>query len=98
MNNTGGLNKMFICPISNLSKDGKIISRDKLINIPFTYDTGERSCSYKEDKKGKYYDLQIKCQIPRSDKAEELIKTFPLLYVLITIDTNGISRLEGNKE
>ena len=55
MNNTGGLNKMFICPISNLSKDGKIISRDKLINIP-------------------------------------------LLYVLITIDTNGISRLEGNKE
>ena len=49
MNNTGGLNKMFICPISNLSKDGKIISRDKLINIPFTYDTGERSCSYKEE-------------------------------------------------
>ena len=76
MNNTGGLNKMFICPISNLSKDGKIISRDKLINIPFTYDTGERSCSYKEDKKGKYYDLQIKCQIPRSDKAEELTLRF----------------------
>ena len=85
MNNTGGLNKIFICPISNLSREGKIISRDKLINIPFTDDTGERSCSYKEDKKGKYYDLQVKCQIPRSDKAEELIKTFPLLYVLSLI-------------
>lgn len=98
MNNTGGLNKIFVCPISNLTSDSKVKSPDHLINIPFIPDTAERVCTRKEDKTGIYHELSIKCKIARSDKAESLVTSFPANYILITIDTNNVNRIEGNRE
>ncbi|MEG2228177.1 MAG: hypothetical protein RRY39_06730 [Odoribacter sp.] len=98
MNNIGGLSRICICPFSNLSTDGTILSTNELIPLFFTDDTGSRKCSRKEDKNGIYYDISIECLIARSDTDLKLIDSFPLEFAIVTTDNNLVSRLDGSSE
>lgn len=98
MNNVGGLSRIYICGIDNLSPDGKIIAKEKLIPVLFTEDTGRRKSVRKEDKNGVYYDLSIECTVAGSARCVELSETLLAEFALITTDYNDISRLDGNQD
>lgn len=96
--NIGGLYRIYVCPVRNLTAEGGIVSADKLLSVPFIVDTGERKCFRKEDKNGVYYDLSVTCTVVRSDGGEQLAETFPDNYILITMDYNGVTRMDGNAD
>ena len=67
---------------------------DKLINIPFTYDT--LNVLARTRRILRIYKSNV--QIPRSDKAEELIKSIPATLRFNNDRHEQDLRLEGNKE
>ncbi len=97
MDNTGGLVKLYICLTSNLSDADTLIDKAELINIPFTSDTGERKCTRKSDKNGEYYELKIKCVVARSDMDNYYADVLQNNFAVISVDSNGIARLDGNR-
>ena len=58
MDNTGGLVKIYVCPVSNISDSGQIIDQERLIQVNFILDSAKRKCTRKDDKNGEYYDLK----------------------------------------
>lgn len=97
MDNVGGLVKLYICLTSNLSDTDMLIDKSELIEIPFTSDTGERKCTRKSDKNGEYYELKITCVVPRSDADNHYAEILQNNFAIISVDSNGITRLDGNK-
>lgn len=98
MDNVGGLYRIFVCPVGNLTDTGQVTDKAKLIPVVFTEGTGERKCTRKSDKTGVYYDLVVTCIVPRSEKGEQLAESFPVEFVLVTIDNNGVTRLDGSAD
>lgn len=95
MDNLGGLNKIYICPLTALNDNGQITDKSKLQPIPFSTDTAKREHSRKNDKNGIYYEVDITCKIPRSH-CEDIISSFPTKFAIITTDNNDITRLDGS--
>ena len=96
MDNVGGLAKLYICPVGNLTVGGTIVDQAKLIPIPFIPDTGSRKCTRKMDKTGEYYDLTIECTIARADSDALIRDVLPIDFAAVSVDGNGVARLDGN--
>ena len=97
MDNIGGLNKIYICPLTALDDNGQITDKSKLQPIPFSTDTAKRQYSRKQDKNGIYYEIDITCKIPHSHN-EDIVNSFPAQFAIITTDNNNITRLDGNTD
>ena len=41
MDNTGGLVKIYVCPVSNISDSGQIIDQERLIQVNFILDSAK---------------------------------------------------------
>ena len=52
MDNTGGLVKIYVCPVSNISDSGQIIDQERLIQVNFILDSAKRKCTGKMIKTG----------------------------------------------
>ena len=92
MDNTGGLVKIYVCPVSNISDSGQIIDQERLIQVNFILDSAKRKCTRKDDKNGEYYDLKIECTVARSDK-----DNFYTELLLNNFDSNNITRIDGTR-
>ena len=97
MDNTGGLVKIYVCPVSNISDSGQIIDQERLIQVNFILDSAKRKCTRKDDKNGEYYDLKIECTVARSDKDNFYTELLLNNFVVITSDSNNITRIDGTR-
>ena len=88
MDNTGGLVKIYVCPVSNISDSGQIIDQERLIQVNFILDSA---------KNGEYYDLKIECTVARSDKDNFYTELLLNNFVVITSDSNNITRIDGTR-
>jgi len=96
MDNTGGLVKIYVCPVSNISDSGQIIDQERLIQVNFILDSAKRKCTRKDDKNGEYY-LKIECTVARSDKDNFYTELLLNNFVVITSDSNNITRIDGTR-
>ena len=94
MDNTGGLVKIYVCPVSNISDSGQIIDQERLIQVNFILDSAKRKCTRKD---GEYYDLKIECTVARSDKDNFYTELLLNNFVVITSDSNNITRIDGTR-
>ena len=97
MDNTGGLVKIYVCPVSNISDSGQIIDQERLIQVNFILDSAKRKCTRKDDKNGEYYDLKIEYTVARSDKDNFYTELLLNNFVVITSDSNNITRIDGTR-
>lgn len=98
MDNIGGIARLYICPVANLTVGGNIADVNQLLPIHFSQDTGIRKCTRKADKTGEYYDLSVECVVPRSDSDTLLADILPVDFAVVSVDANGVVRLDGNRE
>lgn len=98
MDNTGGLVKIYVCPVSNISDSGQIIDRERLVPVNFILDSAKRKCTRKMDKTGEYYDLKIECIVARSDNDNYYAELLLNNFVVITTDSNNITRIDGTRD
>lgn len=96
MDNVGGLFRIGILSVEELDRENHIRDRSKILDIPFIADTGMRKYERKRDKKGIYNEIKVTCKVARSDQ-EKLIDRFPEFYALITVDNNGVERVDGSR-
>ena len=97
MDNVGGLVKIYVCPVSNISDSGQIIDQERLVPVNFILDSAKRKCTRKDGKNGEYYDLKIECTVARSDKDNFYIGLLLNNFAVITTDSNNITRLDGTR-
>lgn len=97
MDNTGGLRRIWVCPADCLDGDGRIADRAKMVDIPFVEDTASRKCVRKHDKTGVYYEVTVVCRLARSER-DGIAERFPVDYVLVTTDWNGVTRVDGTAD
>lgn len=97
MDNVGGLAKLYVCPVGNLTANGNIADNNKLVLVNFIVDTGSRKCVRKSDKNGEFYDLTVKCVVASADSDCLFDRVFPVDFVLVCVDGNGVARLDGNR-
>ena len=97
MDNTGGLVKIYVCPVSNISDSGQIIDQERLIQVNFILDSAKRKCTRKDDTNGEYYDIKIECTVARSDIDNFYTELLLNNFVVITSDSNNITRIDGTR-
>ena len=81
MDNVGGLVKIYVCPVSNISDSGQIIDQERLVPVNFILDSAKR----------------IECTVARSDKDNFYIGLLLNNFAVITTDSNNITRLDGTR-
>lgn len=97
MDNVGGLAKLYVCPIGNLTVGGGVADVAKLVEIRFIEDTGVRKCVRKSDKNGEFYDLTVECVVASADVEAVLMNLFRVDFALVCVSANGGVRLDGSR-